>query len=161
MDLYQFAMKMEVDGKAFYEKMAAETPHRGLKSVFSMLAADEQKHYDTIVAMREGGAVTMADTTVLENTRNVFEGIRAEKTLAEGLRKEHDAFQYAMKIEADSVRLYEDMAKKENDAAIIALLQKIADEEKKHYNIVENLYDYTLRPEYFLEWREFSNLKPL
>lgn len=39
MDLYQFAMKMEVDGKAFYEKMAAETPHRGLKSVFSMLAA--------------------------------------------------------------------------------------------------------------------------
>lgn len=37
----------------------------------------------------------MADTTVLENTRNVFEGIHAEKTLAEGMRKEHDAFQYA------------------------------------------------------------------
>ncbi|WP_243373257.1 ferritin family protein [Geotalea sp. SG265] len=161
MDLYAFALKMELDGKAFYEKMAAETPYRGLKSVFSMLAEDEQKHYDTIIAIRAGEARTMADTAVLENTRNVFEGIRAEKILAEGMRKEHDAFQYAMKIEADSVRLYEDLAGKERDPAIIALLQKIADEEKKHYNIVENLYDYTLRPEYFLEWREFSNLKPL
>jgi rubrerythrin len=161
MDLYAFALKMEMDGKAFYEKMAAETPNLGLKSVFSMLAADEQKHYETIVAMREGGAVAMADTTVLESTKNVFEGIRSEKILAEGMRKEHEAFQYAMKIEADSVRLYEDMARKEHNGAVVELFLKIANEEKKHYNIVENLYDYTLRPEYFLEWREFSNLKPL
>jgi len=161
MDIYKFALKMEVDGKAFYEKMALETPHRGLKTVFSMLAADEQKHYDTIISIRAGGEVIMPDTIILENTRNVFEGIQAEKILAEGMKKEHEAFQYAMKIEEDSVRLYKNMAREEKNAAIAALFQKIADEEKKHYNIVENLYDYSLRPEYFLEWREFSNLKPL
>lgn len=161
MDLYGFALKMEMDGKAFYEKMAAESGHLGLKTVFSMLAADEQKHYDTIIAIRAGSGVTMADTKVLENAKNVFEGLKAEKTLAEGMRKEHGGFQFAMKIEADSVRLYEDMAKKETDPAIVSLLLKIAGEEQKHYNIVENLYDFTLRPEYFLEWREFTNLKPL
>jgi rubrerythrin len=64
-----------------------------------------------------------------------------------------------MKIEADSVKLYEDMAKKENRADIVQLLLKIANEEKTHYNIMENLYDFVLAPQNFLAWGEFSNLK--
>ncbi len=161
MNVFDFAMKMELDGKAFYERMSSESSNRGLKTIFSMLAADEQKHYDTIAAMKAGGDVTMADTTILEQAKNVFEEIRGENILAGSMRKEQDGCQYAMKIEADSVRLYEDMAKKETNPEIVGLLQKVANEEKKHYNIVENLYDFILRPEYFLEWREFSNLKPL
>jgi len=39
------------------------------------------------------------------------------------------------------------------------LLQKIANEEKKHYNIMENLYDLVLAPQTYLAWGEFSNLK--
>jgi len=39
------------------------------------------------------------------------------------------------------------------------LLQKIAGEEKKHYNIMGNLYNLVLAPEIYLAWGEFSNLK--
>jgi hypothetical protein len=41
------------------------------------------------------------------------------------------------------------------------LVTAILDEEKKHYTIVANLYDFALEPEYFLAWGEFSNLKEL
>jgi len=51
------------------------------------------------------------------------------------------------------------MAKKENRADVVQLLLKIANEEKKHYNIMENLYDFVLAPQNFLAWGEFSNLK--
>jgi rubrerythrin len=66
-----------------------------------------------------------------------------------------------MENEANSIQLYETMAKKEPDAGIVKLLLRIAAEEKKHYNIMDNLYDFTLAPQNYLEWAEFSNLKTL
>jgi len=36
------------------------------------------------------------------------------------------------------------------------LLQKIADEEKKHFEIMERLYDFVLAPQNYLAWGEFS-----
>lgn len=161
MNLFEFAMKMEMDGKAYYEKLAAESAVIGLKTIFTRLAADEQKHCDTIEAIKAGVAGTMADTTVLEEAKNLFESLMGDKTIAGGLRKDLDGYRHAMKIEADSVRLYEDMAKKENNPETAQLILKIANEEKKHYNIMENLYDFVLAPQNFLAWGEFSNLREL
>jgi rubrerythrin len=53
------------------------------------------------------------------------------------------------------------MAKQEQDPELVQLYLKIANEEKKHYNIVENIRDFVMRPKYYLEWREFSNLNEL
>lgn len=161
MNLFDFAMKMELDGKAYYEKLAAETPLSGLKTIFTRLAADEQKHYDAVQAIKAGVAGAMADTTVLEEAKNLFESLMGDKTIVGGLRKDLDGYRHAMKIEADSVRLYEDMAKKENNPETAQLILKIANEEKKHYNIMENLYDFVLAPQNFLAWGEFSNLREL
>ena len=66
-----------------------------------------------------------------------------------------------MKIEAESVRLYEDAARKESVKEVSDLLMRIAGEEKKHFNIMENLYDFVLKPEFFLAWENISNLKEL
>ncbi len=159
MDVFEFALKMELDGKAHYEELAAGTTVAGLKTIFTRLAADEQKHYETILAIRKKTTVTMADTPVLDDAKNVFQGLMADKTVVGGLRKDLDGYRYAMKIEADSVRLYEDMAAKEADPETARLLRRIAGEEKKHFNIMENLYDFVLAPQNYLAWGEFSNLK--
>jgi len=126
-----------------------------------MLATDEQKHHDTVMAMKAGADGEMADTAALEEARNVFTELKGQTLLLGGMSKSLEGYRHAMKIEADSVRLYEDMATKVHQQETVQLLLKIANEEKKHYNIMENLYEIALRPEYFLEWREFSNLKPL
>jgi rubrerythrin len=159
MNVFDFAMQMEMDGKAHYEKLAAGTPIAGLKKIFNMLAADEQKHFETIEAMKGGGYDAMSGSTALDEAKNVFQGLMNDRELLGGLKKDLDGYRYAMKIEADSVKLYEDMAKNENRADIVQLLLRIADEEKKHYNIMENLYDFVLAPQNFLAWGEFSNLK--
>ncbi|MSM38850.1 MAG: ferritin [Geobacter sp.] len=161
MNVYDFAMKMELDGKAYYEGLAAETEISGLKTVFTMLAADEQKHHDTVMAMKAGGDGKMADTTVLSEAKNVFTALKGQELLLGGMRKSLEGYLHAMKIEAESVRLYEDMATKASQQEVVQILLEIANEEKKHYNVMENLYEIALKPEYFLEWREFSNLKPL
>lgn len=161
MDVFEFAMKMEMDGKAYYEKLKDETDVIGLKTIFTNLAADEQKHYEIILSIKEGYAKPMIDTTVLEKTRNLFEELMNDKNIAGSMSKSLDGYQHARKIEADSVRFYEDAAIKETNQETRQLLLRIADEEKKHYTIMDNLYDFTLAPQNFLAWREFSNLKEL
>lgn len=159
MNIFDFAMQMEIDGKAHYEKLAEGTPITGLRTIFTMLAADEQKHYEAIRAMKGGQSKAITGTTALDEAKNVFQGLMKDRTVLGGLNKDLDGYRYAMKIEADSVKLYEDMAKKENSADIVQILLNIANEEKKHYNIMENLYDFVLAPQNFLAWGEFSNLK--
>lgn len=159
MNIFDFAMKMELDGKAYYEKLAAETTDGGLKSIFTSLALDEQKHYEIILAIKTGTELKMADSTVLEKAKNLFEELMADKNIVGILKKSLDGYQHARKIEADSVKLYEDMAKKEDNPETVQILLRIANEEKKHFNILDNLYDYVLAPQNFLAWGEFSNLK--
>ncbi len=161
MDVFEFALKMEMDGKAYYEKLKDETDIIGLKTIFTNLAADEQKHYEIIQSIKAGYAKPMTDTTVLEEAKNIFEKLMNDKNIVGSMHKSLDGYQHARKIEADSVQFYEDAAKKENNPETRQLLQKIADEEKKHYNIMDNLYDFTLAPQNFLAWGEFSNLKEL
>jgi rubrerythrin len=98
---------------------------------------------------------------VLETAKNLFEEIAADKDIADSMVKSLDGYQHARKLEADSVRCYEDLAKKEDNPETVQLLLRIANEEKKHFNILDNLYDYTLAPQNFLAWGEFSNLKEL
>ena len=159
MNILDFAMKMELDGKSYYENLAVETTVAGLKSIFTGLAADEQKHFEIIRDLKLGINLNMADSTVLEKSKNLFEQLMTDKNVAAVLKKSLDGYQHARKIEADSVRLYEDMAKKEDNPEIVQLLLKVANEEKKHFNILDNLCDFVLAPQNFLAWGEFSNLK--
>ena len=161
MDVFDFALKMELDGKAYYEKLAGETSIRGFEVIFNRLAEDEQKHYDTVKAISQGTDVSMADTTVLDGAKNVFQETIGDEQLLGGMKENLQAYEHAKNVEADSIKLYEDLAAKEANPQVAALLRRIAEEEKKHYNIMENLYDFALRPKYYLEWREFSNLGQL
>jgi rubrerythrin len=161
MNIVKFALKMELDGKAYYEKLAAGTSDTGLKAIFTTLAADEQKHYETIQSIKSGSNWVMKESTVLESAKNLFEILIRDKTSADGMKESLDGYQFARKVEADSVKFYEDAAKKESNAATKQLLLRIAGEEKKHYNILDNLCDFTLAPKYFLAWGEFSNIKEL
>jgi len=156
MNVFDFAMEMEMDGKGYYEKLAAETPVVGLKNIFLSLAQDEQKHYDIVKELKSGATGAMAETTVLEDAKNVFQNLMAQRSVVATWKKDLDGYEHAMKIEAESVKFYEGMVRKEQNEVTAKLLQKIANEEKKHFEIMENLYDFVLAPQNYLAWGEFS-----
>ncbi len=158
MNVYDFAMKMELDGKSYYQKLAEKTKMPGLKNIFLQLAEDEQKHYDIFKGLKEKAPSAMAATTVLEKAKNVFEQLIAEKPSTAEIEGDVDGYRYAMKLEADSFRFYEDAASREQDSKVKELLLKIAGEEQKHFNILENVYDFVNAPNQYLAWAEFSNL---
>ncbi len=159
MNVFDFAMKMELDGKDYYKKLAEKTSVTGLKNLFLQLAEDEQKHYETFEALKTKSTPGMQDTASLEKAKNVFETLRTDKPNVAELKGDLDGYQHAMKLEADSYRFYEEAAAKENDAKVKTLLLKIAAEEQKHFNILQNVFDFVNAPNQYLAWAEFSNLE--
>ena len=159
MNILEFALKMEENGKAYYQKLAKTAQNKGLQTIFTELAADEQKHYDIFKAMLAGQVVFMADSTVLKKSQNVFAALLADKSAKVVSQNDLDGFRHAMQLEAESFRLYEDAAGKEKNAEAKALLLRIAAEEHKHFNILENICAFINAPTQYLAWGEFSNLE--
>ncbi len=161
MDVIDFAMRMELDGKAHYKKLEEMTPVPRLKKLFAILAVEEENHYEAIKGMKSGIMMELTGSTALETAQNLFQTIRIEETLLAELRTKLDAYRYAIKIESDSIELYEGMLKQEETKwgpAEVALLLKIIEEEKKHYTIMENIHDLIAKNRRLLAWRDFNQI---
>jgi len=158
MNVLDFALQMEADGKAYYEKLATESNSKELQNLFTLLAAAEQVHFDALMARKKEAAFTGVESSLLDEARNIFERLMAMK--GEGsFRYDADGYRHAVKAEEQSIGFYEDAANREESPEVKRLLRALADEERIHLNIVENIYDFVESPKTFLAWREFSNLK--
>lgn len=160
MNVLDFAMKMEADGKAYYEKLAAESDGKDLKNLFNLLAQAEQTHYDALLARKNDAAFAGIESGILEQAKNIFQRLTEMKSPGP-YRIDTDGYRHAIKAEEQSIGFYEDSADKEQSAEVRRLLKALADEERIHLNIIENIYEFVESPKFFLAWREFSNLKEL
>ena len=159
MNVFDFAMEMEDAGKAYYESLAESASLPGLKTIFTRLAEDEAKHYRIFRDLKAGGKTPdLPASNILDTVQNVFTQLPRDAGALQEVSGVLPAYKHAMKLEADSFRLYEDAAGKETDAGLKDLLLKIAVEEHKHFNILENLFQFVNAPNQHLVWAEFSNL---
>ena len=163
MNVLDFALQLEADGKAYYEKLAAGSDSKELRNLFTLLAEAEQTHYDALVARKNETAYAGIDSQILERAKNIFQRLMETRGghTPGWLKVDSDGYRHAIKAEEQSIRFYLDAAEKEQSPEVRHLLQALAVEEKLHLNIIENIYEFVESPKYFLEWREFSNLKPL
>ncbi|MBD3258592.1 hypothetical protein GF377_09185 [candidate division GN15 bacterium] len=163
MGIVEFAMQMELDGKAFYEAEAAKAPNKELKEIFQYLADEEDRHYRFFKMLAEGKIDTASQALEsgesLKTTRNVFvqliEDNKEERFGAE-VRK---AWEEARKIEEKAVDLYSSEANKEADASRKALLNRIADEERNHVYLIDNMLSFMSDPQTFADSQDFASFK--
>lgn len=158
MNLFDYAIKSELQGKACYENLAAQTKVVGLRNIFLGLAAEEDRHIEAFRELKAGKSYQLAESGLLDQAKGVFAELQTNRDNLAELREDLDGYRFAMKVEAESVRHYEEMATGEANPEIVRLYQRIIEEEKRHFNIMENVFEFVLRPRYTLEWREFSNL---
>ena len=159
MDIFECAIKMEEDAKKYYEKLAAATGVLELKNLFTMLAAAEQEHHDALVEMKGSIDPQKAQFKALQEAACIFQPLLSKRDLMAELKEDPDAYKHVVKEEEEAVRFYEELAAQAKDEGTREILLKIADEERKHLNIVENIYSFVESPKTYLAWGEFSNLK--
>lgn len=164
MDILEFAMKMEKDGKAFYERQAAATSNPGLKKVLLSLAEEEECHYKYFKRLKENpddvnSSFTGADT--IGKLQNIFEAMAADPKALKFGEDELSAWKEALKLEEKSRDLYKDQAAKEHDPKRKSLFMKIAGEEQNHIYMIDGVLMYARQPDSFAESAQFKNFRSL
>ncbi|HHT9110701.1 MAG TPA: ferritin-like domain-containing protein [Candidatus Brocadiaceae bacterium] len=158
MDIYEYAMQMEKDGENYYRDLAKKISNKGLQNILGMLADAEVAHFDILQKIKNNKKAQMADTSLLSDVKNIFVKMKEEGDTS-GIQTTHiGLYKKAQEIEKKSQKFYLDKAGEVNEPSHKEIFLKIAEEEKKHYFILENIIDFVSRPHTWLEDAEWYHL---
>ena len=162
-DIFEFAMQMELDGKAYYEKMASETKVPALQKILKGLADDEQRHYNIFKLLKEHhgdqlGELSEKNTLIMSTTKNVFQEMKDSGHSLVDQEEVIAVWKQAQDVEKKSEDFYREKAKEVDDPKGSEMLNRIADEEAKHWAVIESVMQFLNKPNTYLEDAEFSNL---
>ena len=162
MNIFEYAMKMETDGRSFYLEHAEKTSVPALKKILKELADDELKHYNIFKAMKEGETAEYKEaekTTIIASIKNVFEQMKADREEFTFDATAKSVWEEALEVEKKSEDFYREKAGEVTSGEQKHILTKIADEEHKHWVPIQNVIRFLDRPNHWLEDAEWSNLE--
>ncbi|MFH2035367.1 MAG: ferritin family protein [Candidatus Zixiibacteriota bacterium] len=162
MDVFEFAMKMEDDGRQYYLSHAEKTSNPSLKNILLELADDELRHYNIFKSMKNNEEAKYDDsqkTTIIGTVKTVFEQLKEKDSDYKFGGDFIDVWKKAVTIEKDAEKFYRKKAGELKDANQKNILNKIADEEHNHWVTLENVVHFLERPQTWLEDAEWNNLE--
>jgi rubrerythrin len=159
MEVFDFALKMEKDGEDFYRNLAREAGDNGVARVLTMLAGAEVKHYEAIKAMANE-KYEYSEQPVMAPARNIFQEMKESGEKVFDLKaKQLDAYRTAQELEKKSRDYYRLQAEQMKESPAGEIFSLLANEEEKHYRLLDSLADFVSRPETWLENAEFTKLE--
>ncbi|MGQ3683645.1 MAG: ferritin-like domain-containing protein [Candidatus Loosdrechtia sp.] len=158
MNIYDYAMQMEKDGEAYYRELSSMVNNAGLKKIFVLLAEAEVVHYSVFSRMKKCEKVQMADTPILTDVKNIFVKMREEKEIAGVNTSQIALYKKAQEIEKKSRLFYLEKSEEVNDPSQKEIFIKIAEEEKKHFSILDNIIAFVSDSENWLENAEWYRI---
>lgn len=161
MNVFDCAIKIEEEAKRYYEKLGSESSRSDMRDLFSMLAASEEEFRDTLIKLKNRLPPHQAQLDMLDGQVCRFRPLLSERELMEVSNDGQDLYMLSVREAEQEIEFYQDLAAKASDPATRACLLVLAEEERRHLSVVENIYDFVEAPKTFLAWGEFSNLHEL
>jgi len=158
MNIFEYAMQVEKDGEEYYRQLAGKTANKGLQTILTMLADEEVKHYKAIEKMKTAKP-EMAGTTILSDAKNIFIQIQESGEDFDYDTGQIEVYKKAQDMEERSRDFYLEKANEVEEEYQKELFLKLAEEEKKHYFLLENIIEFVSRPKTWLENAEFYHLE--
>jgi rubrerythrin len=157
MDILSFGMKMELDGKAFYEEHASKVNDKNAADIFRFLAEEEQKHYDYIKKIKEGSK-ELPESHLVRDVKNVFQRMKERgESFVEEKATLFEVLNRGLEMEDKSIDFYRERAEASespDDKDIFMILKK---QEDQHYALLSSLIEFYDRPMQWLEDAEFAH----
>ena len=166
MNIIEFALKMELDGKAFYMKHAAATRDPELREILDTLAEEEERHYQFFRTFKDhpDHPPSVDDFSLPETVghiQNIFQEMSEQGEGKQFGNQVISDWAEALRIEEKAVKFYQDQAGKESDPARKQLLLWFAQEEVKHVHMIDGVLMYLRQPETFAHSAQFKNFMSL
>jgi len=159
MDIYEYAMQMEKDGENYYRELSKTGENKGLKKIFTVLADTEVVHYNIFLKMKKNEKTQVADAPILSQVKNIFVKMREEKEITGINLSQIALYKKAQEIEKKSKSFYLEKAEEAKEPSQKEIFLKVADEEKRHFFILDNVIAFVSDAENWLEnaeWYRFE-----
>lgn len=154
MELFDIAIRMEMEGAAFYRDLARKTTSEGFRNIFTMLAEDEDRHKATFEAMKSNSDVPASTSDASVRATQIFKQFSKEDFLQE--EKQLSVYEEALEIELKSIEFYSEQHESIADVKQKRALAKIIEEERRHYDLIDDIIVMVERPETWVEHAEFG-----
>jgi len=159
MNIYEYAMKAEKDGERYYRELATKTDDAGLKSIWTMLADEEVKHYHIFKHMEQNKTIpTVPSIDLFKHTKNIFEKMQQSKQVPHFTEDHINLYKNALRSEESSYTFYTEKASMLEEGEQKKAFLRIAEEEHSHLVLLENLIEYVSAPESWVESAEFNHI---
>jgi len=159
MDIFEFAMQKEKYSENYYRELAGKTGNKGLQNILKMLADEEAKHYKVVQQMRKETPEKITDAKVLVNAKKVFEKMRESTEKFNFDISELQLYEKAKDLEREAKQFYLEKSDEVDNPDQKEIFKKLANQEQKHFIILENICDFVAKPQYFLENAEFHHME--
>ncbi|MDD3343980.1 MAG: ferritin family protein [Sulfurospirillaceae bacterium] len=159
MNVYEYAMKVEKEGEAYYRDLASKTNDIGLKSILTMLADEEVKHYIVFDKMNKNQTIpSQKGADIFANAKTIFQKMKDENQTSTFNDDQVSFYRAALQSEENSYKFYTEKALMLEDASQREAFLRIAEEERQHMVLLENLVEYISSPSHWIENAEFNNM---
>jgi rubrerythrin len=160
-NLIECTIKMKEETRAHYLRLAEAVDDKELKRIFSLLASAEEEHVHALTKMKDNMHTKVSAGAALSDSVCVFRPFLNSGNLTKELKNDSDAYSHVVAEEEETIDFYEQLAKQSKDDTLKKLCHRLASQERKHLNKIENIYSFVEDPRTYLEWGEFSNMKTL
>lgn len=154
MELFDVAIRMEKEGAAFYKDLVAKATSEGFKTIFTMLAEDEDRHKATFEAMKANTEVPASTSDASVRATQIFKKFSKDDFLKE--EQQLSVYEEALEIELKSIEFYSEQHDLVTDVKQKRALAKIIEEERRHYDLIDDIIVMVERPESWVEDAEFG-----
>lgn len=159
-DAIKEAIKLEINGRKFFKHAEEATEHELGKKMFRRLAEEEVKHLETFSKLfaqilKGEDWKKHIQKEDLEGESELIERLKASMKREEG-KGEIEALRIGMELEERAIDLFQKASEEVDDRAAREIFQKICEEEKFHYDLLQAQVDSLTHSGFWLDSAEFQ-----
>ena len=138
-EIIKFAIEKEIEAAAFYEEASQQEPYAGAKETLESFAKEEKKHRVMLEDFLKG------ERNFSDYKFKWIPDMKRSNYLVDLEYKKgmpySDILRLAMKREEKALKLYNELLEKTDDKSLAKVFKMLCQEEAKHKQILETLYD--------------------
>lgn len=161
MNIIDCTIKMRKEAQANYANLSLAVADKEMKRLFSLLALAEDEHIDKLMEIQAEAMNVPTTEYRLDDSVCAYRTRLDPDKLGEALRTDPDAYLHVLKDEEKSIKFFDSLAAHAESETMRRVCMAVAEKEREHLRVVENIYSFVEEPRTYLEWGEFSNLKKL
>ena len=164
MDIFDFALKMELESEKYYREQSKKAKFNDLKILLENLADAEARHYKIVGALRLQNNELLPEDEVLVETKNIFasyikdaEALRKAISIDKIKEEQIDVYRLALVKEKESVEIYEKMLAQAQNPHAKAVIERLLKEELSHAEAIDEIVDLLNKVSDWVESAEFNH----